>query len=139
MKPPAQAQLDGPLGEALQASLHGRLSHFIVDEHSPAIAVFAPEHAHANHEGDWYGEHAGKWLVAAARAAARTGSAELANTVRRVTDHLVSLQQPDGYLGTYAASRHFTQPQPPKPGEAGGTPAWRTWDGACSRSGRRHR
>lgn len=125
-----QAQLEGPLGDALQASMQGRLSHFIVDEHSPAIAVFAPEHAHANHEGDWYGEHAGKWLVAAARAAGRSGNAALADTVRRVTDHLVSLQQPDGYLGTYAASRHFTQPQPPKPGEAGGTPAWRTWDGA---------
>ena len=30
--------LHGPLGEALAANRHGRLSHFIVDERSPAIA-----------------------------------------------------------------------------------------------------
>jgi DUF1680 family protein len=130
MTPDLQVELGGPLGEALRASLHGRLSRFIVDEHSPAIAVFAPEHTQHNLEGDWYGEHAGKWLVAAARAAGRTQDAVLAATVRRVTDHLISLQQSDGYLGTYAAARHFTQPQPPKPGHAGGTPAWHTWDGA---------
>lgn len=123
-------ELEGLLGDALEASRRGRLSHFIVDANSPAIAVFAAEHASTNLEGDWYGEHAGKWLVAAARAACRTQDAALAATVRRITDHLISLQQPDGYLGTYAAPRHFTQPQPPKPGEPGGTPAWRSWDGA---------
>lgn len=63
----------GLLGDALAANLQGRLSHFIVDEHSPAIALFAPERRALNDEGDWYGEHAGKWLVAASRAAARCG------------------------------------------------------------------
>lgn len=126
----SQVDLGGLLGGALQASLRGRLSRFIVDERSPAIALFAPEHAQGNTEGDWYGEHAGKWLVAAARAAGRTRDAVLTATVRRITDYLVSLQQPDGYLGTYAAARRFTQPQGPRPGEPGGTPAWRTWDGA---------
>ena len=48
-------QLGGLLGEALDANLRGRLTHFIVDEHSPAIALFAPERRHANREGDWYG------------------------------------------------------------------------------------
>ncbi|HZX26953.1 MAG TPA: hypothetical protein VFF16_07795, partial [Telluria sp.] len=61
-------QLGGLLGEALAANLRGRLAHFIVDEHSPAIALFAPQRRHENREGDWYGEHAGKWLVAAAKA-----------------------------------------------------------------------
>lgn len=130
--PLAQAELGGLLGTALQASLQGRLSHFIVDAESPAIAVFAPQHTQGNLEGDWYGEHAGKWLVAAARAAARSQDAALKATVLRITDHLIGLQQADGYLGTYAAVRRFTQPQPPKQGEAGGSPAWRTWDGAPS-------
>jgi len=128
--PEPQVQLGGLLGEALEASRRGRLSRFIVDEHSPAIAVFALAHADANLEGDWYGEHAGKWLIAAARAARRAGDAALQARVRHVADHLIGLQRSDGYLGTYAAARRFTVPQPPKPGEAGGQPPWRTWDGA---------
>src|SRR5258705_13219316 len=79
-RPPAAMQfaaagavsLRGVLGEALAANHGGRLSHFIVDETSPAIAVFDPASVCTNHAGDWYGEHAGKWLYAAAKAAART-------------------------------------------------------------------
>ncbi len=86
------AKLHGILGEALAANHRGRLAKFIVDETSPAIAIFAPAHAHANHAGDWYGEHAGKWLYAASKAAARTGDAALSERVRRVADYLVSVQ-----------------------------------------------
>ena len=70
MPAPAEARLGGPLGAAIDASRRGRLSTFVVDADSPAIALFAPAHRDANAEGDWYGEHAGKWLVAATRAAA---------------------------------------------------------------------
>ena len=93
---PDAVQLGGLLGEALAANHRGRLAKFIVDETSPAIAIFAPEHAHANHAGDWYGEHAGKWLYAASKAAARTGDAVLMDRVRRVADYLVGLQDADG-------------------------------------------
>lgn len=89
-------QLEGLLGEALAANARGRLSHFIVDEHSPAIALFAPEQRAQNTEGDWYGEHAGKWLYAAAKAVARTGAPQLTAHLRRVADFLVSVQEPDG-------------------------------------------
>ena len=82
-------QLGGLLGEALAANLAGRLSHFIVDERSPAIALFGQPHKCCNHEGDWYGEHAGKWLYAAARAASRSGDATLRAHVLRVADCLV--------------------------------------------------
>ncbi|MBD9434963.1 glycoside hydrolase family 127 protein [Pseudoxanthomonas sp. PXM03] len=125
---PAQVTLGGVLGAALDANRAGRLHHFIVDEHSPAIALFAPQHVDHNEEGDWYGEHAGKWLVAAARAAARDGDAGLQANVRRVADYLVSRQQPDGYLGNYAPARRFMHPQPPKPLTWDGAPALRTWD-----------
>ena len=124
----SRADLGGLLGEALTASRLGRLSHFIVDANSPAIAVFAAEHASTNVEGDWYGEHAGKWLVAAARAASRAQDAELITRVRRVADHLIGLQQPDGYLGTYAPERRFMVCQPPKTGTWDGAPSLRTWD-----------
>ncbi len=52
-------QLGGLLGDALRANLQGRLSHFIVDEHSPAIVLFGPALRDNNRGGDWYGEHAG--------------------------------------------------------------------------------
>jgi DUF1680 family protein len=125
---PTTTQLRGLLGEALAANLHGRLSHFIVDEHSPAIALFAPERHKDNHEGDWYGEHAGKWLVAAAKAAARSGNEVVRASVLQVADYLVSIQEDDGYLGTYAPDRRFMCPQPPKPVSWDGAPSVRTWD-----------
>ncbi|HEY0199340.1 MAG TPA: beta-L-arabinofuranosidase domain-containing protein [Rhodanobacter sp.] len=121
-------RLRGLLGDALNANLHGRLSHFIVDEHSPAIAIFAPAHRQQNREGDWYGEHAGKWLYAAAKAAARSGDEALLAHLRRVADFLVSTQEADGYLGTYAPERRFMRPQPPKPASWDGAPSVRTWD-----------
>lgn len=124
MKP----RLDGPLGEALDANLDGRLTHFIVDETSPAIALFAPELRVHNTEGDWYGEHAGKWLYAAAKAVQRSRDPALTASLRRVADYLVSVQEPDGYLGTYAPDRRFMQPQPAKPVTWDGAPSVRTWD-----------
>jgi len=125
---PGAVQLGGILGEALAANHRGRLAKFIVDETSPAIALFAPAHAHANHAGDWYGEHAGKWLYAASKAAARTGDAALSDRVRRVADYLVSVQDTDGYLGNYASERRFMRQQPPKPVSWDGAPSVRTWD-----------
>jgi DUF1680 family protein len=125
---PACVHLEGPLGEALAANARGRLAHFVEDERSPAIALFAPVRRAGNTEGDWYGEHAGKWLYAAAKAATRTGDEALLARVRRVADYLVSVQEPDGYLGTYAPERRFMRPQPSKPVSWNGEPSVRTWD-----------
>lgn len=125
---PESVRLQGVLGEALAANHRGRLAKFIVDETSPAIAIFAPSRAHANHAGDWYGEHAGKWLYAASKAATRTGDATLLDRVKRVADYLVGLQSTDGYLGNYAPERRFMRKQPPKPISWDGAPALRTWD-----------
>lgn len=123
-----RVQLGGLLGAALDANHAGRLSRFITDESSPAIALFHPLHAAKNHEGDWYGEHAGKWLYAAAKAAARTADPVLTANVRRVAHHLVELQHPDGYLGTYAPERRFMRKQPPRQPTWDGAPGQRTWD-----------
>lgn len=121
-------RVSGLLGEALDANHRGRLSTFIVDESSPAIALFHPDRVRANESGDWYGEHAGKWLAAAAKAAVRTNDAALRTRVLRVADYLIGLQGDEGYLGTYALERRFTQKQPPKPVSWDGAPALRTWD-----------
>ncbi len=125
---PHHIHLHGLLGEALDANRRGRLSHFITGADSPAITLFSPAHRAQNVEGDWYGEHAGKWLSAAARAYARSGDEALGARLREVADYLVSVQEADGYLGTYAPERRFTRPQPPKPPSWDGAPALRTWD-----------
>ena len=120
--------LEGLLGEALDANLRGRLSHFIVDEKSEPIALFGAAHRDHNHEGDWYGEHAGKWLYAASKAAARADDATLRGHVLRVADFLVAQQAIDGYLGTYAPERRFAVKQGPQPPTWDGAPTLRTWD-----------
>ena len=123
-----EVRLDGPLGDALAANQRGRLFHFIRDAASPAIAIFDPVRVAANIDGDWYGEHAGKWLYAAAKSAARTRDAALTGNLTHVADHLVRLQGADGYLGNYAPSHRFMVKQPPKPGTWDGAPSVRTWD-----------
>lgn len=128
LAPLGAVTLGGLLGEAVEANRKGRLSNFIVDENSEPIALFAPERTVSNHQGDWYGEHAGKWLVAATRAAARANDTQLLGRVQHVTDWLIEQQDGDGYLGNYAASRRFTNKQPPKPVSWDGAPAERTWD-----------
>ena len=123
-----RVSLGGLLGKALAANHAGRLTHFIKDENSPAIALFSPEQVSRNHEGDWYGEHAGKWLYAAAKAANRTGDEKLLASVRRVADYLVGVQDGDGYLGTYAPEGRFMRKQTPGPRTWNGAPGKRTWD-----------
>lgn len=125
---PAPARLGGLLGRALESSQHAHLAQFISSPSSPAIALFGSPHVCCNHEGDWYGEHAGKWLVAAARNVRRTGDATLRNNVRSVADFLVGQQEADGYLGTYAPPRRFVCRQGPAPLTWDGAPAQRTWD-----------
>jgi len=125
---PQDVRLEGVLGEALAANHRGRLSHFIVDESSPAIAIFAPVNVNTNHAGDWYGEHAGKWLYAAAKAAARTRDEKLLKSIQRVADYLTGLQDASGYMGNYAPERRFMRKQPPKLLTWDGAPCARTWD-----------
>jgi uncharacterized protein len=128
LAPPGSVRLGGLLGTAIEASRRGRLSKFIVDERSPAIELFHPARVSKNQEGDWYGEHAGKWLYAASRAAADSDDGGLADRVRRVAAYLVGVQGPDGYLGTYAPDRRFMRKQAPKPESWDGAPSVRTWD-----------
>ena len=106
--PAREVEVSGLLGQAMEASRRGRLHTFVTDEHSKPIALFSPAARAANFAGDWYGEHAGKWLYTAARAAARTGDGALAGAIRRVAAYLVSVQEPDGYLGTYAPAARMT-------------------------------
>lgn len=115
-----RVQLSGLLGEVVEASAKGRLSSFVCGTSSEPIALFTAEKRSASVAGDWYGEHAGKWMIAASRAALRTGNEELAAQVTEVALFLASCQEPDGYLGTYAPfGPRFTNPT---------SEGARTWD-----------
>lgn len=128
LAPGCMVRLGGLLGEAVEANRRGRLSTFITGPQSPAIALFDPATVAANEGGDWYGEHAGKWLVAATRAAVRGEDSALLSRVMAVADWLIARQGVDGYLGNYPPARRFMVKQPPKPFSWNGEPAWRTWD-----------
>ncbi|BBB14541.1 glycoside hydrolase family 127 protein [Sphingopyxis sp. FD7] len=128
LAPPGAVSLGGILGEAVEANRLGRLSRFIVDENSPAIAIFAPDAVATNDQGDWYGEHAGKWLIAATKAAQRANDTVLLARVRQVADWLIARQDADGYLGNYAPARRFMHKQPAKLPTWNGEPTLRTWD-----------
>jgi DUF1680 family protein len=124
MPPPAvQTSLHGWLGEAVEASRSARLSSFVRDRHSAPVALFDPEHADRHTAGDWYGEHVGKWLAAAALA----GGPHL-ERARHIAQHLARWQRGDGYLGTSAPGHRFTDVPLPRAPSWDGAPARRTWD-----------
>lgn len=101
---PGGRNCSGAFHRALELSKLHRLDRFIVDAESEPVAMFTPSVRSTNVTGDWYGEHAGKWLVAASLAAARTGDEELSERVVRIASVLADCQEPDGYLGTYSVN-----------------------------------
>ncbi len=55
----------------------------------------------------WQGEHLGKWLHAATLAYQMTGDERLEEAMRSFVERLLATQDPNGYLGTYAADCTF--------------------------------
>lgn len=113
--------LPGPVSDAVAGSEMGRLRRFLWTEESEALVLFNEAHRAVSDNGDWYGEHVGKWLVAASHAFRRTEDKELGEAITRVVANLVANQETSGYLGTYAAEAacRFTNP---------GAQTLRTWD-----------
>jgi uncharacterized protein len=55
----------------------------------------------------WHAEHIGKWLETACNAMTYSQDAKLRAAVDQVVGRLVALQQPDGWLGSYAPEYRF--------------------------------
>ena len=100
----------GMLGHAVDAGYNGRLAQYINSPESYAIKLFSPEMI-AKGKGGWQGEHAGKWMYAAAKAYERTGDPAVLARLTSVADYLVSQDK-----------RYYHRPSP----EAM-TVDWDTW------------
>jgi len=96
-----QQRIEGLLGDRMRINLEGRLLH--VDEKG-LIDCF--EHRPGPQE--WAGEHAGKFLHAAANAWLYTGDPRLKTLMDRMARSLIATQLPDGYLGTYTDDKRWT-------------------------------
>ncbi len=90
------------LADVVRASELARLKTFIRDEESEALKIFHAEQKDNCFTGDWYGEHAGKWLVSAGLTYSANPSEEWRERIAVVVSFLVEQQEADGYLGTYA-------------------------------------
>lgn len=94
-------QIGGILGDRMEVNLNGRLLHF--DEQA-VLRGFQ----HRPGEQAWCGEHAGKFLHAAANTWLYTHDENLKTLMDRVARELIAAQMPDGYLGTYTDDQRWT-------------------------------
>ena len=94
-------QIGGILGDRMAVNLNGRLLH--VDEQA-LLQGFR----HRPGEQAWCGEHAGKFLHAAANTWLYTHDENLKTLMDRVARELIATQLSDGYLGTYTDDQRWT-------------------------------
>lgn len=120
--PQANVAVTGFLGDALHSSEEGRLKELPHWDDGTLIRIFSEASKKDNERTDWYGEHAGKWLIAASMAAARTGDPQLKELLLATADKLVSDQEADGYLGTYSKVQRLTN------GGARHNHSWDVWN-----------
>ena len=93
--------IEGVLGDRMRVNLEGRLLR--VDE-AGILDCFR----HRPGPQEWAGEHAGKFLHAAANAWQYSGDQRLKTLMDRVASELIGTQLPDGYLGTYTNDKRWT-------------------------------
>jgi DUF1680 family protein len=98
--PPDAVHLAGMLGRRYTTNEQQRLLK--VDEDGILAG-----YRHRPGPHPWIGEHAGKFLHAAVLTWVNTGDAALKAKIDRVAQTLIASQEPDGYLGTYAADKHW--------------------------------
>ena len=110
------------LGHAIDAGYDGRLAQYINSPESYAIKLFSPEMIEKG-KGGWQGEHAGKWMYAAAKAYERTGDPAVLGRLTSVADYLLSRQEADGYLGCYREDKRYYH----RPAPDAMTVDWDTW------------
>lgn len=105
---PNAVKVGGILGEAMQAARKGRLSQLPSWNDGLLIKVFSKEIRDQHDKMDWYGEHAGKWMYTTASAVRQSNDPALRDLLLKTADYLVSMQDPNGYLGDYGPTIRIT-------------------------------
>lgn len=93
--------IDGILGSRMRLNLEGRLLHVY---ENGILDCFR----HRPGKQEWAGEHAGKFLDAAANTWLYGKDERLKTLMDRVASELIAAQLPDGYLGTYTEDHRWT-------------------------------
>jgi len=94
-------KIEGLLGDRMRMNLEGRLLHL---DQKAVLQGFQ----HRPGEQEWIGEHAGKFLDAAANTWAFSHDEKLKTLMDSVARQLMAAQAADGYLGTYADNQRWT-------------------------------
>lgn len=94
-------KIAGLLGERMTVNLEKRL---LAIEEQQVLAGFRQRPG----VQEWIGEHAGKYLDAAANTWRFTHDPRLREQMDRIALALISCQKEDGYLGTYTDDKHWT-------------------------------
>ncbi|MBQ7649377.1 MAG: glycoside hydrolase family 127 protein, partial [Victivallales bacterium] len=81
--------------------------------------------------GIWQGEFWGKWIISAVRAAEYEHDTEMMEFIRKAALRLLTLQQPDGYLGTYRQPDWVVEADPEKTKPIIGSPCKWNWNIWC--------
>ncbi|HTL91572.1 MAG TPA: beta-L-arabinofuranosidase domain-containing protein, partial [Steroidobacteraceae bacterium] len=103
---PFEAQeLGGLFAERMRTNVEGRLLRIDTEAF---LAGFVHRDSAGSFDAAWLGEHAGKFLDAACNALRYREDERLRQIVQRVARALIASQEPDGYLGTYPATRRWT-------------------------------
>lgn len=97
---PSQVHLDGYIGQRIKVNEQNRL---VQVDLKPLLEGFHKQPG----SHPWIGEHIGKWIHASTLAWANTGDAKLKTKLDSAVKELISCQQADGYLGTYAKEKRF--------------------------------
>lgn len=100
LTPAVATQLDGYAGDRFRVNLRKRLQAV-----NPADLL--EPYLRRPGKQAWIGEHAPRFLDAVITAWAATNDPALRSVADETLDRLLAAQQPDGYLGTYAADQRW--------------------------------
>jgi uncharacterized protein len=103
-------QIDGLFAERMKVNVEHGLLH--IDEAEYLSGFFQrpkePVSGDLASGTAWVGEHIGKWLDATSNSLRNSDNTALHQLADRMAAALISTQEPDGYLGTYAPNLRWT-------------------------------
>ncbi len=133
---PRQCRIEGPVAECMERFFNGRLRSKKAREvvYHEAEEAFRTKLDDAKKVvGIWQGEFWGKWMLGAVGLCRSSGDPEWTAFVRQCVDELLTMQRPDGYLGTYRDSEFWNAAPPEETKKILGWECDWNWNIWCSK------